>query len=227
MGAPGSVDEVEIDIYRLPVATRPADDLALHQVEVEGPVPVLAPSPPRVRTRQRRHVQFGLDPGGDHLGHLLMASREAATADQKGVRRKSGPYMGSADLGYHAACRDDLAGRQNTAGDQHIVELQILILAHRYVPQQRRNVRCARDHPDGYLTTGLMGAGKRSPLRLRRIDVAERATSDLAETAPYAFPPRICQPGPEGVTAVGDLPPILSTRRSISDSHAFEDKHCL
>ena len=137
-----------------------------------------------------------------------MASREAATADQKGVRRKSGPYMGSADLGYHAACRDDLAGRQNTAGDQHVVELQILILAHRYVPQQRRNVRCARDHPDGYLTTCVLGAGKRNLLRLRRTDVAERATFDIAEASHYAFPPNLST-RPRGCNHCRRPPPDL------------------
>jgi hypothetical protein len=78
VGAPGAVEEVEVDVQRPAVTAHPQRDPPLHHVEVERLVTVVRAGQEDLGARQRRHEHLRLHPRHPHLGHLDHGARYAS-----------------------------------------------------------------------------------------------------------------------------------------------------
>ena len=65
-----AVDEIDVQIERTAVAAQADRQPALHRVEVEGDVALLARGPAHLGAGRGRHVHLGLEPGGEHVRRL-------------------------------------------------------------------------------------------------------------------------------------------------------------
>ena len=91
--AAGAVEELQVHVHRRAVAAQPDRDLAVHLVEVQRRLPLLAGGPAGRLPRPRRHVALRVDPGGGDLGDLLHLGRQHAVGDQEHVRAEAGALV--------------------------------------------------------------------------------------------------------------------------------------
>jgi hypothetical protein len=128
VAAAGAVDELEVEVDRLPVAAEADRQLgAGHRVEVQRRVPLLAGGPVDRGARPRRDVHLGLDPGDGDLGDLADLGRQRTLLDEEHVGGEPGALVTGLDVGHHA--RDPHLGavRELAAGHHDVVELQELV----------------------------------------------------------------------------------------------------
>ena len=98
VGAPRSVEEVQVHEHRLSVPGQPRREPSLHLVEVQRLVPVLAPSAVRGQARQGRDEQLRLEARGHHLGRHGRVHRQDTPVDQKDVGVEAGPLVAGPGL---------------------------------------------------------------------------------------------------------------------------------
>ena len=133
MGAAGAVDELEVEVDGVAVAAEADGDLLVaHLVEVERFVALLAGGAVDRGAGHRRDVDLGLDPGDRDLGDLGDLGRQRALLDEEHVGREPCALVDGLDVGDDAGDLDGLQAGQVAAGDDDVVQLQVLLRADRH-----------------------------------------------------------------------------------------------
>ena len=169
VGAAGAVDELEVDVDRLPVAAEPDGNLLVaHLIEVQRRVTLLPRCARDYRAGHRRHVHLGLDPGHGDLRDLRDLRRQRALLDQEHIRREPRTLM------YRLDVRDDTRhlhrrqSRQLQARHHHVVKLQVLLRADRHRELQRRRRNCPNNQTNGLVSVQLVVPHSASQIQVGR-----------------------------------------------------------
>jgi hypothetical protein len=150
VGAAGAVDELEVHEDRLPVPAEPDRDLLIaHLVEVQRGVALVSSGPGDGRPGQRRHVDLGLDPGDRDLRDLADLGGQRALLDEEHVGGEPGALVHRLDVRDYPGDLDGRLPGQLTAGDHHVVELQVLVRGQAHGELQRRRGHRAHHQADG------------------------------------------------------------------------------
>ena len=123
--AAGAVEELQVDVDRFAVAAEADRQLAVHLVEVQRLLALVAGCAAGRLAGPRRHVALRLDPGGGDLRDLLDRGRQHAVGDQEDVRAETGALVPGRDLGDDAGDRHRADAGDVADGDHDVVELQV------------------------------------------------------------------------------------------------------
>ena len=130
MGATLPVDEFEVCVEGLAVARSSDREPALHPIEEQGLVALLAVGPANRLAGSWRHEDLGLDPGGRDLGCFHHLSRQDPVLDQEHIRVESSAFVPGAHLTDGPEDLHQLAGGKDTLEGDDIVQLQVFAFGH-------------------------------------------------------------------------------------------------
>jgi hypothetical protein len=109
VGTPAAVEELEVEEERLVVARQARRQPVPHLVEQQRLVTFGPRRLADALARQRRHVDLGLEPRGQHLGGLADLGRQDPVADQEHVGLHAGALVRRPHLRHDARDAQQLA----------------------------------------------------------------------------------------------------------------------
>ena len=156
--AAGAVQEVEVDVDRRAVPAQTDGELAVHLVEVQRVLAVVAGGAADRLAGAGRHVALRLDPGGGDLRGLLHPGRQHPVADQEDVGAEAGALVSGGDLGDHSGDRHLSEPGHRARRDDHVVQLQVGVIVQGHVEAERGGVLGAEHASNSWRWLRVVGS---------------------------------------------------------------------